>query len=283
MALALLFPGQGAQFPGMGAKITGRGREALEHFDSVRPGTLRQCLGGSPEELALTINTQPCLFAVEVASALSHDEAPDYAAGFSLGEVAALTWAGAFTLEDGFRAVIKRAELMQKAAEKNPGAMFAALKLSDETVESVASSVGAWPVNYNSPGQVVCAMPEEKAEAFAEAISAAGGRAMRLNVSGAFHSPFMEEAAKSFGDYLSEVEIRKPRVPVYSDALGSLYGDEIKDTLAKQISSPVRWTQIVRDLASRGVDRVVETGPGSVLSGLVKRTEKSISATSLEV
>ena len=169
--VAFLFAGQGAQHPGMCADLIAAepaARAVFDAADAVRPGTTEQCLSGTKEELAQTINTQPCVFAADLACAralAAHGVTPDVVAGFSLGEVAALTFAGAYSDERGFGLVCHRAELMADAAEKNPGARRAVVKLDAQTVERLAAEAGeAWPVNYNSPLQTVVAGTPEACE-----------------------------------------------------------------------------------------------------------------------
>ncbi len=285
-AVAFMFSGQGAQYSGMGKTLYESSPAAKTVFgslDSIRPGTSDMCFCGSEEELKQTINTQPCLYAVEMAAAAAMDIRPAAVAGFSLGEVSALAYAGVFSTEDGFRAVIKRSELMQRETENLKSAMTAVLKLSDEDVAEAASKYSdVFPVNFNSPGQVVCAGSEESIASFEKDIAAKGGRAMRLAVSGGFHSPFMAKAAEGFREYLSSIQLSKPSIPVYSDLTADRYPDDIITTLSQQISSPVRWTSLIRKMIEDGIDEFIEIGPGTVLSSLVKRIDKTVSVRSIE-
>ena len=285
-AVAFMFSGQGAQYSGMGKTLYESSPAAKAVFgslDSIRPGTSDMCFCGSEEELKQTINTQPCLYAVEMAAAAAMDIRPAAVAGFSLGEVSALAYAGIFSTEDGFRAVIKRSELMQRETENLKSAMTAVLKLSDEDVAEAASKYSdVFPVNFNSPGQVVCAGSEESIASFEKDIAAKGGRAMRLAVSGGFHSPFMAKAAEGFREYLSSIQLSKPSIPVYSDLTADRYPDDIITTLSQQISSPVRWTSLIRKMIEDGIDEFIEIGPGTVLSSLVKRIDKTVSVRSIE-
>ena len=285
-AVAFMFSGQGAQYSGMGKTLyesSPAARAVFGSLDSIRPGTSDMCFSGSEEELKQTINTQPCLYAVEMAAAAAMDIRPAAVAGFSLGEVSALAYAGVFSTEDGFRAVIKRSELMQRETENLKSAMTAVLKLSDEDVAEAASKYSdVFPVNFNSPGQVVCAGSEESIASFEKDIAAKGGRAMRLAVSGGFHSPFMAKAAEGFREYLSSIQLSKPSIPVYSDLTADRYPDDIITTLSQQISSPVRWTSLIRKMIEDGIDEFIEIGPGTVLSSLVKRIDKTVSVRSIE-
>ena len=196
--IAFVFAGQGAQYPGMGQELAQCSPAAAEIFaklDALRPGTSAQCFGGTDEELKETKNTQPCMFAVELAAAAALEEGglrADMAAGFSLGEIGALTYTRAVDLETGFHLVCRRGELMQAAAEEQPTAMAAVLKLSNEEVEQICAQFAqVYPVNYNCPGQVSVACAKEQLAPFSAAVKAAGGRALPLKVRGGFHSPFM--------------------------------------------------------------------------------------------
>ncbi len=277
-AVAFLFAGQGAQYPGMGESLSHCSPAAQAVFamaDALRPGTSNQCFQGTKEELSRTVNTQPCLFAVDLAAACAVREAgivPQAVCGFSLGEVAALTYANAFSHADGFRLVLKRAEAMQRAAEQKKGGMAAVLKLSNETVEMLcASHPGVYPVNYNCPGQLVAAGEQAALERFCNSVQLAGGRAMPLAVNGAFHSPYMAEAAEEFYQLLSDFSFHTPSCPVYANVTAEPYAPPYANLLALQIASPVRFEQSIRAMAQAGIDTFVEVGPGKTLTGLVKK------------
>jgi len=275
--IAFVFAGQGAQSPGMGRDIYENvpvARPAFDRAEALRPGTLRQCFEGPAEELTQTVNAQPCLFLVDYACALAAREItgrPAFAAGFSLGEMAAAAFSGLLAFEEAFRLVIRRAELMQRAAEQNPGAMFAVVKLDAGRVTALCRDIPqAYPVNFNAPGQTVVACALKSAEALQAAARAGGGRAIRLNVSGAFHSPFMAEAAAGMRKVLEGVSFGRPAMPLYANRTARPYeaGAEA-ETLAGQISSPVRWQETVEHMVSQGAARFVEVGPGNTLSGLI--------------
>ena len=279
--VAVLFAGQGAQHPGMGAVLSAVEPAACEVFDTCdaqRPGTSRLCFEGSAEELKVTANTQPCMFAVDLACAralLAHGVAPACVAGFSLGELAALAFAGVMTDADAFRVVCERARLMDDACQARPGGMSAVVKLPAEKVEELAAQAGAWPVNYNSPAQTVVAGTAEALAELAPLVKAAGGRAMPLAVSGAFHSPLMAPAAEGLAGVLADVPFAAPAVPVWANTTGEPYpadADAARALLAGQCAHPVRWTKTLAGMAAAGVDTFVEVGPGHVLSGLVART-----------
>ena len=288
--IAFLFAGQGAQHAGMGEALYGASpaaRAVLDAAEALRPGTLEQCFRGDKETLTQTINTQPCLFAVDLACAAAAKEAgirADAAAGFSLGEVAAAAFTGLLSLEDAFRLVCLRAGAMQRCAEAHPGAMLAVLKLEAEAVEKLCGDYAeAWPVNYNSPGQTVVACAAEYVEPLSAAVKAAGGRALKLNVSGGFHTPWMRPATEALTEALAGLTLHKPEIPLYANRTGLPYAlDAAKETLANQASSPVRWRETLEHMAAAGVDTFLEFGPGSTLTGLVKRTLPEATALNAE-
>ena len=281
--IAFVFSGQGAQFPGMGKALYEASAEAKaisDKLDAIRPGTLEMCFSGSADVLKKTENTQPCMYLTEIAAAEALKAAgitPDATAGFSLGEITALAFSGIVSIEDGFKIVTKRASLMQSEAEKHPAVMDAVLKLSDEKVEETAALFDkVYPVNYNSPGQVVVSAAEASIGEFEAKVKEEGGRTMRLNVSGGFHSPFMHEAAVSFAEELNKYTFAEPEMPIYSNVTGKKYEGDIKNLLSKQIESPVRWVSIVSEMINQGIDTFIEIGPGSTLTGLIKRINKDV-------
>ena len=280
--IAFVFSGQGAQYPGMGQSLAGFSPAAKAVFDladSLRPGTSQQCFAGTAEELAITQNTQPCLYCVDLAAANALEEKgvrPDFAAGFSLGEVAAAAFAGIFAEEDGFRFVCRRAQAMQEAAEQNPGSMAAILKLPNETVEALCREfTQVWPVNYNCPGQLVVAGEAGQLAEFQAKVKEAGGRAAPLAVSGGFHSPFMASAAARLERELAQTALRPARIPVYANYTAQPYGEDPAGLLVSQVKSPVRWQETIEALAAEGVDTFFECGPGKTLCGLIKKTVKT--------
>jgi [acyl-carrier-protein] S-malonyltransferase len=285
----LLFSGQGSQYVGMGKELYDNSPAAKAVFDmadSVREGTSRQCFEGTKEELCSTVNTQPCVFAADLAAARAVAEKgikPDYLAGFSLGEIAALAFSGMLSDEEAFRLVCKRGELMNEAAEKNKGAMLAVMKLPADKIEEICLKFeNTYPVNYNSPAQTVVATKEENVDALIEEFSAVKGRAKRLSVSGAFHSPFMSEAAEGLMEYMKSVEFKAPEIPVYSNYTAKPYEGDYKALIKAQVENPVRWQTIVENLASQGVDTIIEVGVGKTLTALTGRINKDIKAVKVE-
>ena len=288
--VAFVFSGQGAQYSGMGKSLYEASAAAKAVFDTaetIRPGTIQQCFEGALEEISITKNTQPCLFCVDLAAAQALREAgiePDMVAGFSLGEVAAVTFAGIFTQAEGFSLVVKRGEAMQAAAEKVDSAMAAVLKLANDKVEELCRMhTGVFPVNYNCPGQLVVAGLKSSLEGFLSDVAANGGRAVPLNVSGGFHSPFMESAAIRLAQVLEEMDAKAPRLPVYANYTAEPYGaDDAKLLLEKQVSNPVRWQQTVEKMIEAGVDTFVEVGAGKTLCGLIKKTNRAAKVYNVE-
>ena len=287
--IALIFSGQGAQYSGMGKELCEYSEAAKKVFDiadSVREGTSKQCFEGTAEELSVTVNTQPCVFAADLAAARAVEEKGikvDCVAGFSLGEIAALAFSGILSDEEAFRLVCKRGELMDKAAKANPGAMLAVMKLPADKIEEVCAGFDStYPVNYNSPAQTVVATKEENADALIEAFSELKGRAKRLAVSGAFHSPFMSDAAEGLAEYMKDVSFGEPSVPIYSNFTAKPYEGDYKALVKAQVENPVRWQPIVENMVADGVDTFIEVGVGKTLTGLIKRINADVKAVKVE-
>ena len=289
MAKAYVFPGQGAQFVGMGKDLYENNTKAKELFDKAN-----EILGyritdimfeGTDEDLKQTKVTQPAVFLHSVITALCMDDfKPDMVAGHSLGEFSALTAAGALNFEDGLRLVYARAMAMQKACEFAPSTMAAIIGMPDEVIETVcaeASKDGSVvvPANYNSPGQVVISGNVEAVkEACAKLKEAGAKRALPLAVGGAFHSPLMEMARVELAAAIEKSPVAAPVCPVYQNVDAKPHTDpvEIKENLLKQLTSPVRWTQSVKNMIADGMTEFVECGPGQVLTGLIGRIQKSL-------
>lgn len=220
--IAFVFSGQGDQFPGMGKDLYEKypvAQKIYDICDGVRPDTSSQCFHSTEDELKETKNTQPCLFAMELAAAsvlIEKGISPDVVAGFSLGEVVAATVSGVFDNETGFRLVCKRGELMQNEAEKFDTSMAAVVKLTPEQVQEVCKKYSdVYPVNFNCPGQItVSGLSSQMTDFFAD-VKIAGGRAIPLKVKGAFHSPFMTDAAKAFKEELETADVKEQTIPLY--------------------------------------------------------------------
>ena len=293
-SVAFLFAGQGAQHPAMGVDLIEASPAAAEVFaiaDEVRPGTSEQCRSASKEELSQTENTQPCVFVHDLAAAAALRErgvVPTACAGFSLGEVAALTFAGAFDARAGFELVCERAALMAAAAERHPGGMRAVIKLDAAQVENLAAQAGedCWPVTYNSPQQTVVAGAPEALQALDDLVKEAGGRAMKVAVSGAFHSPYMAEATCGLAAYIQAGHAPSPLlIPVMANMTAAPYPADpqaASEVLANQVSHAVRWVDTLHALQDQGIDTFIEVGPGKTLSGLVKRTLSDVRVYSCE-
>lgn len=286
---ALVFSGQGAQYPGMGKELYDNSPAAKAVFDmaeAVRPGTLKQCFEGTKEELSVTINTQPCVFITDLAAAEAVKEkgiTPDFVAGFSLGEIAAIAFAGMLSYEEAFRLVCKRAEFMDKAANDHPGAMAAVVKISPEKTEEICSGFKtAYPVNYNSPLQTVVAASEDEIDAIIGKVKDEKGKAVRLAVSGAFHSPFMDDAARAMTEYLKDVELKAPVIPVYANRTAEPYEGDYKALVAEQINHPVKWQKTVENMIAQGADNFIEVGVGKTLAGLIKKINADVNAVNIE-
>jgi [acyl-carrier-protein] S-malonyltransferase len=287
--IAFLFSGQGAQYSGMGrslCEVSPSAKTIFELADAVRPNTQKQCFEGSAEELSVTCNTQPCLYCVDLAAASALAEngiRPDGVAGFSLGEVAALTYAGSFKPEDGFRLVCERARLMHDASENSHSGMAAVVKLPNEIVANICKLIGqAYPINYNCPGQLVVATLKDKLVELSSRVKEVGGRAILLPVSGGFHSPFMKSASEGLRAVLPHFHYYTPEIPVYANSTAEPYGAQSRDMLAEQIVRPVFWQKTLENMAGDGFDTFVEVGAGKTLSGFVKKTLPTATVLSVE-
>lgn len=275
--IAFVFAGQGAQYSGMGQQLWQDWAEAKEVFalaDGLRPGTSAQCFTSDKEELSLTINTQPTLFAVDLACAAvaaANGIKPAAVAGFSLGELPALAFSGCLSYEEAFLLTCKRAQYMQEAAQEHEGGMMAVLRLSNQQVEELCTDIDqVYAVNYNCPGQVVVAGLKTQLPLLAEKVKAAGGRAMPLAVSGAFHCPLMQSAADKLAQDLAQITFAPPQMPIYSNVTANVYGNG-QDLVARQVISPVLWQKTIENMLTAGCDTFVEVGAGKTLCGLIKK------------
>lgn len=289
MAKAFVFPGQGAQFSGMGKDLYESNDKAKELFEKANEilgySITSVMFGGTDDELRQTKVTQPAVFLHSVISAfcLGDEFAPNMVAGHSLGEFSALVASGCLSFEDGLRLVYARAMAMQACCEKVPGTMAAIINLPDEEIDRVCAEVGGIvvPVNYNSPGQVVISGEVEAVKEACVKLKEAGAkRTLPLSVGGAYHSPLMEPAAVELSAAIEKAEFKTPCCPIYQNVDAKPYSDpeKIKKNLLVQLTSPVRWTQTVKNMIADGMTEFHECGPGQVLTGLIGRIQKSLDA-----
>lgn len=288
---AYVFPGQGAQFPGMAKDLYESSQEVKDLFESAN-----EILGfritdimfeGTAEQLKETKVTQPAIFLHSVALAkVSDNFKPDMVAGHSLGEFSALVASGVLSFEDGLRLVSKRALAMQKACEINPSTMAAILGLEDAVVEELCASIDevVLAANYNCPGQLVISGSHKGIEVACEKAKEAGARrALPLPVGGAFHSPLMEPAREELEKAIDETTFNQGICPIYQNVTAKASTDlnEIKENLKIQLTAPVRWTQSVQAMVAGGATHFVESGPGKVLQGLVKKIHREAEVASI--
>lgn len=292
MKKAYVFPGQGSQFPGMAKALyegNAKGKELLEKANDILGFRITDIMfEGTPDDLKATRVTQPAIFLHSVVLAKCYEGfRPDMVAGHSLGEFSALAAAEAISFEDALRLVYIRATQMQLCCEKVPGTMAAIVGLPDEKVEEICSSCDGIviPANYNCGGQVVISGEKTAVEQACEKAKAEGAkRALPLAVSGAFHSPLMEPARVELGKAIEETTIVTPICPIYQNVSAQAVTDPqtIKKNLLAQLTSPVRWTQSVRNMLADGADYFMEIGPGTVLQGLVKRISAGTEGITIE-
>lgn len=293
---AFLFPGQGSQTPGMGKDLAERfpvARQVFEEADDALGFALsRLCFEGPAEELQLTENTQPAILAVSIAAFRALETAgapaPAFVAGHSLGEYSALTAAKVLELSAALRTVRARGRYMQEAVPVGTGAMAAVIggELSD--IERVCIEAGGSEVcsvaNINSPGQVVIAGNTAAVDRAIELLKGVARRVIKLNVSAPFHCALMKPAQDRLAADLEQLEFGEPKFPVVTnvDARITTAPAELRDALFRQVSAPVRWVESMQLLMENGVDKVVEVGPGKVLSGLMRQTSRDIKCLNVE-
>lgn len=281
---AYMYPGQGAQFSGMGEdlyKTNNQAKLLFEQANEILGFRITDIMfAGTDEELKQTKVTQPAIFLHStILSITNHDFAPDMVAGHSLGEFSALVANRALSFEDGLQLVYKRAMAMQKACETNPSTMAAILGLDDDVVEKMCGEIDevVVPANYNCPGQLVISGSNKGIDIACENMKAAGARrALPLPVGGAFHSPLMEPARLELEEAIMNTRFNKPLCPVYQNVTAKPATDTtvIKENLIKQLTAPVRWTQSVQNMIADGATEFIESGPGKVLQGLVKKIHR---------
>lgn len=281
MKKAWVFPGQGAQFPGMAKDLydsNAKAKEMLERANEILGFRITDIMfEGTPEDLRQTKVTQPAIFLHSVMVAQCYnDHRPDMVAGHSLGEFSALVASGALDFEEGLKLVAIRAGAMQKACELKPSTMAAIIALPNEKVEEICATCSGIvvPANYNCDGQVVISGEIESVnEACAKMKEAGAKRALVLQVGGAFHSPLMEPARLELAEGIAKAAFKAPECPIYQNvtALPETDPEIIRTNLLAQLTSPVKWTQSVKNMVADGVVHFIEMGPGTVLQGLVKK------------
>lgn len=293
---AFLFPGQGSQAVGMGKEFYDNFPSARQVFeeadDSLHFSITTLCFQGPDKTLKLTENTQPAILTMSVAALRvlesENGVTPALTAGHSLGEYSALVASGSFAFADAVRTVRLRGQYMQEAVPVGEGAMAAVLGMDREEIETLCEEVAQGevlsPANFNCPGQIVVAGHAKAVQRAVDKVNERGKRAIMLPVSAPFHSPLMKPAAERLEKELANVPVQELRVPVVTNVEADINAskDRVKDLLVRQVFHPVRWEESMRKMVDEGVERVVEIGPGKVLTGLMKRIAGEVETANLQ-
>ena len=294
--IAFIFPGQGAQYVGMGKEFYDRFRVAKEVFeeadDTLRFSISSLCFHGPEGELRLTENTQPAILTTSIAAlkVLQTEKGidPQFTAGHSLGEYSALVASGGLAFAEAVQTVRLRGKFMQEAVPVGEGAMAAILGMEREEVEKLCEEAGGQevlsPANFNCPGQIVIAGHSKAVQRAIERVKQDGKRAVLLPVSAPFHSPLMKPAGARLEKVLEEISVKDLNVAVVTNVEAEINTskEKVKALLVAQVSSPVRWEESMRRMIKEGIEKVLEIGPGKVLSGLMKRIDPNIRTGNLE-